>query len=370
MKKIFKYIIFAVISIFHLHAVGAGWVDSASFNRYVGWACQVGNENPIGIHIWRDDGIFLGGGNAPNLRESAVANACGTETPNHGFDITLNIPPAMVDNRVHGVKVFMVFDGKSELIANSPVNVVFGVYDKNLDKPSIEGAVVGRDLDMKGFGKYGHLGIWDGSHVIEMLNEGGKNKVKRSSWEDFIGRTKVWPIAYPKIPEGGGVFRGGDFKVAGCFGVSCLSKGSALPTGPNIEGVYTTLSPREAVVKRAYQIYLIGSAYTITAHIEKVFPGKVTYTYSHCNPYGKGGGNCPMRVVVNPVTGKYRCDSLVLDAFATSVIPNWGSSVDAEYLIFNDRGYKAWRQRMELLVDHLKVKTPERLMADFRSYQW
>lgn len=323
----------------------AGWVDVATYGRYAGWACQLGNENPVGIHIWRDDGVFLGGGNAPNLRERAVANACQTMNAYHGFDITLQIPQHLIDNQFHRVSIYAVFDsGNAEQLTNSPVLVEFGTYDPRRERPAALATVVGRDLNVPTLGPIGHIGVWDGEYVIEALNEGGTNKIKRSGWSDFITRnTNLWNKANPSTPTQG-------FTINGCFYSACID-----PTNkPSSQLVFgynkSDQLPKTAIAKRAYAIYLISGSYTLGAFPTQATPGKTWWTYDFCNPFSSSS-NCPLQRSVNPLPGIYRCDTLILDVYAISALPAWGLAIEAKYPDSPGKEYTRWHKRMNTLVN-------------------
>lgn len=368
-----RYYLIFLCYLFSTSALAAGWIDSASHNHYVGWACQKGNDAPVGIHIWRDDGIFLGGGNASKHREQAVATACGTNSANHGFDIKLTIPSNLIDHKRHQVNIHLVTETGSELLENSPLTVEFGTLDPNLEKPTTPGTVVGRDLAVGDklaelrAGIVGHIGIWDGRKVIEMLNEGGSNKVKISTWEDFISRTSVWPKAVPKFPSSGRPFQPSSYEIKGCFAVQCLAPGSEPPNELVPDGGYTTFDPRAAIVARANQIYLIGSKYTLSAFPGKAIPGRVSWTSAYCNPFSKNGP-CPLKRVINPIPGTYRCDTFVLDAYATSALADWGASIDARYTVNNQEEHKAWHSRMNILAT-FTTRFPYAIMHALRTIQ-
>lgn len=68
-----------------------------------------GSSLPVGVHIWRSDGVFLGGGNASMPRELAVQRACGSTHSNHGFDIQISLPDRIRDGQVYKVRVYAMF---------------------------------------------------------------------------------------------------------------------------------------------------------------------------------------------------------------------------------------------------------------------
>lgn len=153
---------------------------------------------------------------------------------------------------------------------------------ENIERPQQSGDIVGRDLNMPGLGAFGHLGFWDGSQVIEVLNEGG-NAVKKNSFDNFASRTNTWPSIHPNIPP---------FTIKSCYLSTCSWQINA-----NDRGI---LSTRIAMAARAYQIYLTGADYTLSS-----YP-----TYAIPNLF-----DTKDRITTPSVRGKYRCDTFVMELF-------------------------------------------------------
>lgn len=184
------------------------------------------------------------------------------------------------------------------------------VYPQDcVQEPKSLGDIVGRDLSVPGLSWAGHIGIFDGANVIEVLNEGG-NVVKINSYDNFKDRSLPWPAVYTKFSE--------YHYVTSCWGTNCgLGRNSRDFVG---------LVARYAVTKRAYQIYLIGADYTLSASSKRAEPRY----FDLDDPYWQGRP---------PVRGLYRCDTFVIDAFYTTAtfggqfnkvsgIPNgWDSKV-------------------------------------------
>jgi len=109
------------------HAADEGWVDGADANGASGWACDSAwpyhQEN---VHVYRDDGPFLGAIYAGNLREQAVADRCGGH-PYHGFSGPLSYPSNLIDGKKHNVHFYFIRgDGSHFEIPGSPKKVQFG----------------------------------------------------------------------------------------------------------------------------------------------------------------------------------------------------------------------------------------------------
>lgn len=66
--------------------------------------------------------------------------------------------------------------------------------------PKHIGDAVGRDLDIPGLGWVGHIGIWDGKQVIEVVN-GSSNAVRFQSMNQFKSASPYWGYAAPTIPD-------------------------------------------------------------------------------------------------------------------------------------------------------------------------
>ncbi len=263
--------------------------------RAAGWACDSTRPNEAtGIHIWRES-AWLTGGNASIPREPAVGTACGSSNSNHGFDISVDVPEALLDNADHVVTVYSVGSGGyTEAIGSKRLPFLSG----KLKLPKTMGDIVGRDLDTAVAGALGHIGIWDGTQVIEVLNEPG-NVVKINTWENFRGRTKPWDTAYPKIPN---------YSVRTCYAAVCNGEGAVFGGSGGSNPTHTTFDSRLALIRRAFQIMAIGASYTLTAAPTVALP-------TINRPSGQTGAR----------KGVYRCDTFVLDLFAWIDIPT-GSS--------------------------------------------
>ncbi len=61
-------------------------------------------------------------------------------------------------------------------------------------RPQAVGDIVGRDLNVTGLGAFGHVGMWTGSKVMEVLNE--SSVVQQNSLRSFHNKTKWWGARY------------------------------------------------------------------------------------------------------------------------------------------------------------------------------
>lgn len=281
------------------HAGGALETMTLNGNQFraSGWACDSTRPDEVtGIHIWRESS-WLTGGNAPILREFAVGAACGSSNSNHGFDISAVVPENLLDNQDHVVSVYSVGSGGyTELIGSKS----FKFVNPNVKAPKNIGDIVGRDLNTPGLGSLGHIGIWDGSQVIEVLNEPG-NVVKTNTWENFRARTKPWDTAYPNIPS---------YSVRTCYSNVCNGEGAVFGGSGSTNPTYSTFDSRMALIRRAFQIMTSGATYTITTSPTMALPIINRPT----------GGQTSARA------GVYRCDTFILDLFAWIDIPAGGAA--------------------------------------------
>jgi hypothetical protein len=291
MKRFLAFFL-SVLSFGCAHALGI--IDFASVTQYSGWGCDTSLPGQqVAIHAWRDDGKFIGATIASNPREQGVGTACASPHSAQGFVLTVTPDPSLMDNKWHNVNFYTV--GANNTVAplnNSPARVFFEGTPENVDPPSAIGDVVGRDLNIQGAGFVGHIGIWDGNSVIEMLKAGGSNEVFKNSWETFKNITKTWNTAHPQYSD--------IHSIKSCWSTSC----DGSPNHPS----YVNLIARQAVVNRAFQVYLIGAGYTYTADPVIAVPAMTEAGTSWQRP---------------AVRGLYRCDTFVVDAFyATTTINN------------------------------------------------
>lgn len=168
-----------------------------------------------------------------------------------------------------------------------------GADQEPVDGPTNAADVVARDLAYPVLGSLGHLGIWTGSQVIEVVNQSG-NAVRYASWDSFRTATTLWSTAHPNIPG---------HKIYYCFATTCNYQ----PT--------SGIAARTAVIQRANQIRLLGADYTVTSQWRWALPAEPGYPAQR---------------------GVYRCDTFVADSFWHSAGYNWGNYVPA-----------TWKSRMD-----------------------
>jgi hypothetical protein len=169
-----------------------------------------------------------------------------------------------------------------------------GVDRYTPDNPRDPGDVVGRDLDVPGLGAIGHIGVWDGSQVAEVVN-GQSNAVRFSQISDFKATTSFWGVARPSIPPGP--------LERMCFATYCDIYNNT---------VWQQVEARAAIQKRARQIQALGADYTLVPSNTRIAT--------------------PRRNLSAAIRGLYRCDTFVIDVvgltryratYTTAAQENW-----------------------------------------------
>lgn len=150
--------------------------------------------------------------------------------------------------------------------------------------PLVAGNVTGRDLNGVGF--LGHVGLYDGQNVFQVMNE--SQVVQSVSWDNFRSKDKPWNTLYPAIPS---------HTVASCYDAQCTY------FDPPFGQQFSTQYANHAMARRARQIQLIGADYTLTTSV----------TVAEPRMFDQGAG-----VYYPARRGMYRCDTYVMDAFTYS----------------------------------------------------
>jgi hypothetical protein len=193
--------------------------------------------------------------------------------------------------------------------------------------PTQAGDVTGRDLSIPGMSWAGHIAMWDGGQLVEVLNEGG-NVIRYNSLSNFKSRSPFWGTASANIPG---------ITVLGCFAPTCWDYRFGY-------GYVNAYSARNAIIKRAYQAYLIGADYTFGAN------------YSTARPQDGAG---PAR------RGVYRCDNFILESLATA----------ASVSIYNKNQFNGWPtdptwdSRMSQYYSGMKVLTPTTFYSELKTFR-
>jgi hypothetical protein len=143
--------------------------------------------------------------------------------------------------------------------------------------------VLGRDLNIAGVGAIGHVGLWTGSEVIEILNL--PQVIYQNSLSDFKNRTKYWGATY-------------------------FSDWNRLPDVWMADSVtvpysYTRYTAKRAAIVRAFDIKKIGATYTISPIAKFSFSEQ------------RNASKCTKKL-----PGSYRCDTFVKDAYMNAGVPN------------------------------------------------
>lgn len=125
MRKLF-FSLFAALTVFASGAVhAAGYFSAVNKSTYEGWACNPSTPGYSGwVHLWRDDGKFVGAIHANIQREPAVGSICG-DVGVHGFSGTLSIPADYLDNAWHTVRAYFINDDGSSFELQNSAQVLF-----------------------------------------------------------------------------------------------------------------------------------------------------------------------------------------------------------------------------------------------------
>jgi hypothetical protein len=192
------------------------------------------------------------------------------------------------------------------------------------DDPQTGGDLVGRDFASTGGAPAGHIGIYDGNVIYDVVDNGPNDAVEQVTLGNYKKISHYWGAARPRVPLGLQLPEA----VANCFSDQCPSS-AADPNG------YTA---RRAIVLRAYQIAAIRARYTFIA------PNTI-----RAAPGWYGG---------LPRQGVYRCDTFVIDAYTYS-----------EWIGFN---WTADQTRWDDLVDSLGSTfevTPGTVFAKVKGFR-
>lgn len=343
---------------FYPKAFALGYLESDTYNRYVGWACRSGDENPVGIHIYASN-VIIGGGNAPNPREFAVGQACETSASNHGFDISVDVPAHMQDGSVRSVIVYAIYaDGTSAALDNMPVQIKFNALPGR-QRPSSVGDIVGRDLaySWAEINYFGHIGIWDGSQVIEAVGTSSmSDTIKLTPWESFSGGQGNWPTLTPVTK---------DFPQTYCSDTMCANNTSTA-FYPWIYPQKTKTGPeREIAARRAYISYLIGASYTRLGTYTPTRQGTGRFATELCNPLSLNSCRPPL-YETKPQRGEYRCESFVFHSWAASAIgTGYGTVGQILYWEGDRKKAQQWDAQMNYIISPARVRYPRAIYDAF-----
>jgi len=324
----------AIISCSGAHALGVAETEHASAWKYSGWACNPAVPGyQTEVQARRDDGEFLGRVIADRPRDSASISACSSPHGMHGFELAVAKKDQWADGKMHDVTLYSV-DRLGEATPFHTFSTMFAAAPAgNVEPPSIPGDIVGRDLDFPLVRGLGHLGIWDGREVIEILNEGNDSKVFRKSWEDFKSRSPVWNTAHPRYPG---------HTVKTCWNKAC-------DVNSNRPGE-TRVSAPMAVVSRAQQVYLIGADYSYTIDFTTAEPELTDYTQPGWRR--------------RSVRGRYRSDAFIYDAFRSSTdLENAGIFPYRQVFNMPD----SWRAKISGMY-HFAAVLPYKMMEKIRGF--
>lgn len=215
---------------------------------------------------------------------------------------------------------FVVIQDDGNLVVYSPKGPIWDIgAEPNWETdPSVIGDVMGRDLDQKAMEWMGHLGIWDGDYVVQVMNrESDTNAVEYVTSNQFKDYKGYWGKARARIPN--------KVTESACYEANCWYS----------ENKFYNLNALDALNRSAYQIYLIGSDYTFAATPTIAYPG---------HEYKKAQ------------RGVYRCDTFVVDVLYASTRYRYVGPEE-----------KQWKTRWQSMRDG--VITPRRVFNSMKSFQ-
>jgi len=142
--------------------------------------------------------------------------------------------------------------------------------------------ILGRDLSVPGLGAIGHVGIWTGGKVIEVLNQ--NPTVNQNTLANFKSKSKYWgAVYYPgwnQLPN------------------------VTMPLQVVVPYSYSAYTAKFAVIKRATDIQSIGATYTLSP----IYKASTSQ-------------DCSGRYCTGPTRGTYRCDTFVKDSYGAAGVP-------------------------------------------------
>jgi hypothetical protein len=188
------------------------------------------------------------------------------------------------DTGIPGAYAVMEDSGSFSIYSPTPANsLLWGSGEDAIASAPTEIAdVLGRNLDVTLAGFAGHIGLWDGSQVVEVINS--QPVIRRTSLSAFkTASDAYWGKATVSLPV---------MYSLGCAQLECYDDGAMLTDW---------VAYRPGVILRTQQIEMIGLQYTLTPYPTQARP--TVY---------RGG------IVDKPgQPGIYRCDTFVIDAMKT-----------------------------------------------------
>jgi len=182
---------------------------------------------------------------------------------------------------IPGAYAIMEDTGSFSIYSPAPANsFLWGSgEDAMASAPTKIADVLGRDLDVPVVGFAGHIGLWDGTQVVEVIN--AAQPIRRTSLSAFkTASDAYWGKATFSLPA---------IYSLGCALGSCYDDGVMLTHW---------VEYRPGVILRTQQIEIIGLQYTLLPYPTQAIP----------TLYRDG-------VMVKPAQqGVYRCDTFVIDA--------------------------------------------------------
>ncbi|RYH49351.1 MAG: hypothetical protein EON54_15845 [Alcaligenaceae bacterium] len=249
-------------------------------------------------------------------------------------------------------------DGSTAQLNNMPIQIKFDALPGR-QRPQRVGDIVGRDLaySWADINYFGHIGIWDGSQVIEAVGTSSmEDTIKLTPWEVFSSATGMWDPLSPVVK---------DFPQKYCSDKMCADNRET-SFFPWIYFEKTKTGPeREIAARRAYISYTIGASYTRLATYSPTYQGTGRYLTEFCNPLTPAACK-PALYEVKPQRGEYRCESFVFHSWAASAIgTNYGTVQQSLYWEGDSKRAADWDKQMNYIISPLRARYPRAIYDAF-----
>lgn len=331
--KAIGFLLLAIFFSFGTNALALGGAEQNSSWSYSGWVCDPVVPGYQGeVQARRGDGVFLGRMIADRPTTVAVPAACRSPHGVHGFQLDIEQKPEWADGKTYDVTLYSMGQ-KGNSTPFHTFAASFSAVSDTIEPPRQPGDIVGRDLDSKYLGAAGHIGVWDGSMVIEALDESGSSKIFKNTWNNFKSRTKAWDTVHPRYPV---------HFIKTCWDIVC-------DINQNERSGFWA-SPQQAVFYRATQVFRIGADYTWDMGISTAEPAMRDYK----EPRWKR----------DKVRGSYRCDTFVYDAFRASTDLNIAGIFPYREV---SKMHPSWSEKVSSLIGY-RTFTPAKVMEKIRSF--
>lgn len=300
-------------------------------NTVIGVGQKIYSENGRYFIVVQEDGNFVMYRNDMAVRFATYKYGSGNfawmQNDGNFVHYTSTTQPLWHTHTFNNPGAFLAVQNDGNLVVYSSIGQglwSIGAEPSPAD-PRYAGDVVGRDMVYEWAASLGHLGIWDGSRVME-VGPGGSNAIKRTYLNDFktASTNGYWGSVAPKFPV---------YDVYDCYETDCTNWRWLKPYGASEK-----VLPRQAIARAAYQSFLLGANYTALADYSDPFPRD---------------GLWPAQ------RGWYRCDSFVVAMYQRTV-----NTLNNYFYAPIDN---TWRSKMNQLYD--SERYPKNIFEKLRTFQ-